>query len=60
MEERIMYMIVRPDGSLIVGSENYLKRDAMLWIANDSTVWARLYREGFRCKNVKVTYEIIE
>lgn len=59
-------MIVRPDNSLIIGSQHYYKHDCISWASLDCRPdyirmdWKKLYKEGYRCKKVKVTYELVE
>ena len=58
IEVRTMYMIFRPDGSMMIGSEFFIKSLCLEWMAKSSKyTWKQWYAQGFRCKKVEVTYK---
>lgn len=60
MREDIMYMIVFPDGELAMGTQKYNRKVCVNnWLEGTKLTWEQLYKLGFRCKKVKVTFEII-
>lgn len=59
-EEREMYMIVRPDGSLVHDYLRYIRKSCIIGFGRVDWTWQKYEDMGYRCKKVKVTYEIIE
>ena len=61
MREDIMYMITYPDGTLVMNTQKYYRRDCVrYWLDGINLKWKQVYKKGFRCKKVKVTFEIID
>ena len=60
MCKEIMYMITYPDGTLAMNTQKYYRRDCVrYWLDGTGLTWKQMYKKGFRCKKVKVTFEII-
>ena len=56
-----MYMITYPDGTLVMNTQKYYRRDCVrYWLDGTGLTWKQMYKKGFRCKKVKVTFEIID
>ncbi len=61
MREDIMYMIVYPEGALIMNSQRYYRSDCVKqWCKGCSRTWRQWYNMGYRCKKVKVIFQIID
>ena len=61
MREDIMYVIVYPDGLIVMNTQKYSKSFCIKeWCKGCSRTWKQWYKKGFRCKKVKVTFEIID
>lgn len=61
MREDIMYVIVYPDGLIVMNTQKYFKSFCIKeWCKGCSRTWKQWYKRGYRCKKVKVTFEIID
>lgn len=61
MREEIMYMITYPDGTLVMNTQKFYRRSCVRnWLDGTGLTWKQMYKKGFRCKKVKVTFEIID
>ena len=60
MREDIMYMITYPDGTLMMNTQKYYRRDCVRYWLSELVDMKQMYKKGFRCKKVKVTFEIID
>lgn len=61
MREDIMYIITYPDGRIVVGSQKYYRGVCIKhWCEGCSRTWKQWYNMGYRCKKVKVTFQIID
>ena len=58
MREDIMYVIVYPDGLIVMNTQKYFKSFCIKeWCKGCSRTWKQWYKRGYRCKKVKVTFE---
>lgn len=61
MREDIMYVIVYPNGLIIMNTQKYYRSFCIeKWCEGCSRPWKQWYKMGYRCKKVKVTFEIID
>ena len=61
MREDIMYVIVYPDGLIVMNTQKYFKSFCIKeWCKGCSRTWKQWYKRGYRCKKVKVIFEIID
>lgn len=60
MREDIMYVILYPDGLIVMNTQKYYRSECIInWCIGCSFTWKQWYKRGYRCKKVKVTFEII-
>lgn len=60
MEEVIKYVITYPDGSIIYNTDSGMRSLCISrFISGTGRTWKEFYRDNYRCKKVKVTYEFI-
>ena len=55
-----MYIITNVCGDMMLGTECYMKSLCIeRFVKKSRYTWKQWYRQGARCKKVKVTYEFI-
>ena len=60
MEERTMYIITNVRGEMMLGTQCYMKSLCIERFVNKSRyTWKQWYRQGARCKKIKITYQFI-
>ena len=61
MREDLMYIITYPDGTIVMNTQKYYRSDCIkCWCEGCSRTWKQWYNMGYRCKKVKVIFEIID
>ena len=49
------------NGTLVMNTQKYYRRDCVrYWLDGTGLTWKQMYKKGFRCKKVKVSFEIID